>query len=414
MKIIKFLDRFLKYPDKITNFRNVAHIRLEKTNYQQAKRRFLFIIADSGGGHRASANAVKTEIENLIPDSCVYLMPAVDILAHPQRLFSRFIEESYNYALKIGAYWMEPLLFNSVFIMERPFIHQYISLRNSQIIKSFQPEAIVAFVPATQDITYLALRHLKKEKEIPLYTAITDLVSMRENWIIKDQYLSFVPTEQVKDFFASKGIPENKMVVSGLPINPNFYKTSESKEEIRRKYNITQDIFTIMILMGGNGSYSIFNYCNLINQMGLPAQIIACCGKSKSLKRKVTKLAKSTKTPIYVFGFTKEIPELMKMSDLLITKPGPGSIAESISQDLPILIDASNFIMWQERGNAEYIEDNKIGMAFRSITDFHDKLNDLVMNKETYQMIKNNMVKFPKTNATSMIAKAILNPEKQF
>ncbi len=413
MKIINFLDRFLKYPDKITNFKNVAHLRLEKTNYQQAKRRFLFIIADSGGGHRASADAVKTEIENLIPDSCVYLMPAVDILANPQRLFSRFIEESYNYALKIGAYWLEPLLFNSVFIMERPFIHQYISLRNSQIVNSFQPEAIVAFVPATQDITYLALRHLKKEKEIPLYTVITDLVNMRDNWIIKEQYQSFVPTEQAKDFFVSKGIPEKKIVVSGLPINPNFYKISENSEELRKKYKITQNIFTIMILMGGNGSYSIYNYCNLINNMDLPVQIIACCGKSNSLKEKVTKFAKTSKMPIYVFGFTKEIPELMRISNLLITKPGPGSITESISQNLPILIDASKYIMWQERGNAEYIETNNIGMAFRSMKEFSKKLADLVTNKEKYQLIKNNMVNFPKTNSTSMIAKEILNPEKQ-
>ena len=44
MKIINFLDNFLKYPDKITGFKNEAHSLLEKTNYKEAKRKFLFII----------------------------------------------------------------------------------------------------------------------------------------------------------------------------------------------------------------------------------------------------------------------------------------------------------------------------------------------------------------------------------
>ena len=412
MKIINFLDKFLKYPDKLTRFKNEAHYKLEKTNYKEAKRKFLFIIADSGGGHRASANAVKAEIESLIPDSCVFLMPAVDILNTPQRLFSRFIEESYNYALKLGAYWMEPLLFNSVFIMEKPVIFQYISLRNSQVIKNFDPEAVVAFVPATQNISYLALKFLKKEKEVPLYTVITDLVSLRDNWIIKEQYHSFVPTEEAKKFFSSKGIPEEKMAISGLPINPNFYKTTQSKEELKAKYNIKEELFTIMILMGGNGAYIIYRYCKIIEELGLPVQIIACCGKSKSLKAKVEKLAQTVKTPIHVFGFTKEIPELMKMSDLLITKPGPGSMTEGISQSLPMLIDVSSYIMWQERGNAEYVENNEIGMAFRSKKEFTEKLTELVMNKEKYKAIKDNMLNFPKINATSLIAKYILKPEK--
>jgi processive 1,2-diacylglycerol beta-glucosyltransferase len=412
MRIINFLDRFLKYPDKLTRFKNEAHCKLEKINYKQAKRKFLFIIADSGGGHRSTADAVKVEIESLIPDSCVFLMPAVDILATPQRKFARFIEESYNSSIKFGTYWMEPFLFFSVFVMELPFIFQYISLRNSQIIKSFDPELIVAFVPATQNINYLALKYLNKEKEVPLYTVITDMVSMRNNWIIKEQAHSFVPTEQVKDYFAKRGIPENKMIVSGLPVNPNFYKLSESREEIKVKLNISRELFTLMIIMGGNGSYSIYNYCKIIEQLGLPVQIIACCGKSKSIKEKVENFAKTAETPIYAFGFTREIPELMKISDLLITKPGSVSITESISQDLPILIDASNYIMWQEKGNAEYIEANNIGMAFRSKQELTEKLTELVLNKEKYKIIKDNMVSFPKTNSTSIIAKAILNPEK--
>jgi UDP-N-acetylglucosamine:LPS N-acetylglucosamine transferase len=409
VKILDILENTLKYPDKITGFKNQAHALLEKTNYKQAKRKFLFIIADSGGGHRATANAVKAAIENLLPDSCVYLMPAVDILNTPQRLFSRLIEESYNQSIKMGTYWMEPLLFNSVFIMELPVIHHYIALRNAQIIDTFQPEAIVSFVPATQEITYLALCHLKKEKEIPLYTVITDIVSMRHNWIMKEQAYSFVPTEQALAFFSNRGIPKEKMLVSGLPVHPHFYADTASKLEIQSKYNLDQNLFTIMILMGGNGSQSIYKYCKQINDLGLPVQIIACCGKSKTIKAKVEIFAKVSKIPIHVFGFTKDIPELMKVSDVLITKPGSVSIAESITQELPLLIDASSYIMWQEKGNDAYIEQNEIGMAFRTKYELTEKLTKLVAQPECYQAIKNKMTAFPKKNSTQLIANILIN-----
>ncbi|MFN8674422.1 MAG: glycosyltransferase [Candidatus Sericytochromatia bacterium] len=412
MGIINLLDNFLKYPDKLTGFKNHAHARLEKTNYKSAERRFLFVIADSGGGHRTTANAVKAEIESLIPNSCIFLMPGVDILAHPQRVFGRLVEETYNTALKVGAYWVEPFLFKSLSGMELPLMFEYIYLRNSQLIETFNPEAIISFVPATQNISYYALKYLKREKEIPLYTVITDLNSMRDSWIIEDQSYSFVPTEKAKDFFIKLGIKEEKMIVTGLPVNPKFYKKFDNIEELKEKYELKKDLFTIMIIMGGYGSYSIYKYSKLIEELNLPVQIIACCGKSKSLYENVTKLSKESKTPIKVLGFTDKLPELMAISDVIISKPGSVTVVESINQNLPLLIDASNYIMWQEKGNAEYIEENKIGMAFRSETDLSEKIKFLVTNKDKYLEIKNNIVNFPKSNATNFIAKAILEPNK--
>jgi UDP-N-acetylglucosamine:LPS N-acetylglucosamine transferase len=408
MKIMRILDQVLTPSDQLTRFKNEAHRRLEKTNYLTAERRFLFIIADSGGGHRTTANAVKAAILEQMPDACIYLMPAVDILNTPQRLFSRGLEEAYNQAIKMGAYWMEPFLFNSVYMMELPVIHQYIALRNAQIIAEFQPEAIVAFVPATQELTYHALQFLNKAKDIPLYTVITDMVSMRHNWIMPEQAFSFMPTVEAQAFFEQKGIPADKMQVTGLPVHPRFYRVSDSLDSLKQKYGLDPERFTLMILMGANGSQSIYQYCQFIKRLGLPIQIIACCGKSTQLKSQLERFAKGSDLPIHVFGFTREIDELMQVSDLLLTKPGSVSIAESIAQNLPLLIDASNYIMWQERGNDAYIEKHKIGMAFRSRQGLEAILSLLVNQPEKYSAIKTNIQNFPKQNATALIAEHLI------
>lgn len=411
MKLMQILDRCLSPADQLTRFKNEARRQLEKTNYKQAKRRFLFIIADSGGGHRTTANAVKAEILSQLPEACVYLMPAVDILNTPQRLFSRGLEEAYNQAIKMGSYWMEPFLFQSVYIMELPMIHQYIALRNAQIIEEFQPEAVVAFVPATQEITYHALQHLNLADKIPLYTVITDMVSMRHNWIIPEQAYSFVPTVEAKSYFEQKGIPPEKMQVTGLPVHPRFYEDSFKRAELQQRYQLDPERFTLLMLMGANGSQSIYEYCRLIDQLKLPIQILACCGKSSLLKEQLSQYAKKARTPIQVFGFTREIPELMSVADLLLTKPGSVSIAESIARSLPLLIDASSYIMWQEQGNDAYIEKHRIGKAFRSRQGLKALLSLLVNEPEKYAQLKENISRFPKQNATALIARHLIEAQ---
>ncbi|PKL75506.1 MAG: hypothetical protein CVV27_15000 [Candidatus Melainabacteria bacterium HGW-Melainabacteria-1] len=335
-------------------------------------------------------------------------MPAVDILNTPQRLFSRGIEEAYNQAIKMGSYWMEPLLFNSVYMMELPLVHQYIALRNAQIIAEFEPEAIVSFVPATQEITYHALQFLNQAQQIPLYSVITDLISMRHNWIMPEQAFSFLPTDQAQAYFEQQGIPPEKMQVTGLPVHPRFYQPAANLAALKQKYGLDPERFTLMLLMGANGSQSIYQYCKLIDHLGLPIQLIACCGKSTLLKAQLELYAQSSNTPIHVFGFCREIDELMQVSDLLLTKPGSVSIAESIAQNLPLLIDASNYIMWQERGNDSYIEQHQIGMAFRSRQGLKAILSHLLDQPAKYAALKANLQNFPKQNATALIAEHLL------
>lgn len=410
MSIMRALNQLLSPVDQLTGFENMALRRLPSASEREAARRFLFIIADSGGGHRTTANAVKAQLLQQVPDACVYLMPAVDILNHPQRLFSRGIEEAYNKAIQWGAYWMEPMLFNSVYMMELPVIHQYIALRNAQIIDAFQPEAVVAFVPATQELTYHALQFLRKADTVPLYTVITDLVSMRHNWIMPEQAYSFVPTPEARDYFLGQGIPAEKMEVTGLPVHPRFTSPdAQHRSELQQKYGLDPARFTLLMVMGANGSQSIYRYCQQIERLRLPIQIIACCGHSQRLRQQVSALAARSQTPIHALGFTRDMPELMQVADLLLTKPGSVSIAESLSQNLPLLIDASNFIMWQERGNDQYIEQHGLGFAFRSRQGLLARLSQLVQSPADYRALKQRLVDFPKPQAAARITEVLLH-----
>ncbi len=57
-------------------------------------------------------------------------------------------------------------------------------------------------------------------------------------------------------------------------------------------------------------------------------------------------------------GFVNNMEEWMHASDVIITKAGPGTIAESFICGLPVLLNG--FIPGQEEGNIEYVVENQV------------------------------------------------------
>lgn len=59
-------------------------------------------------------------------------------------------------------------------------------------------------------------------------------------------------------------------------------------------------------------------------------------------------------------GFTDNISEWMEASDLLVTKAGPGTIAEAFVKSLPMII--YTYLPGQEEGNMQFVVDNDLGI----------------------------------------------------
>jgi UDP-N-acetylglucosamine:LPS N-acetylglucosamine transferase len=73
--------------------------------------------------------------------------------------------------------------------------------------------------------------------------------------------------------------------------------------------------------------------------------------------------------PLKVIGFTKEIHKLMRAADFLIGKPGPGSIAEAMVRKLPVLIECNAWTLPQERYNAEWVAEKRVGIVLRNFRE---------------------------------------------
>ena len=196
-------------------------------------------------------------------------------------------------------------------------------------------------------------RHIKDIKicDIPLYTYVTD-ITVHEEWITQNTDLYFVGDKTTKNSLVSKGVPAQKIVVSGIPVRQAFKSSfSESEANTNKK---------LLIMGGGLGLIPYANELLKASNDFSSVDITVITGEN-------VKLYKSLKTKyphINVVGFTDNVHEYMLKADLILTKSGGITTFEAIQSETPLYIITP--FLAQEVGNAEFIENENIGRVFWS------------------------------------------------
>ncbi len=109
---------------------------------------------------------------------------------------------------------------------------------------------------------------------------------------------------------------------------------------------------------------------------------------------------------VKVLKFTNQVPELMSISDLVVTKPGGMTTTESLASSLPMLI--INPIPGQEEENAEFLENKGVGIWLKKNDDVSRVLNDLFANPERLSKMKQNTKLLGNINSTKDICEILL------
>jgi UDP-N-acetylglucosamine:LPS N-acetylglucosamine transferase len=109
-------------------------------------------------------------------------------------------------------------------------------------------------------------------------------------------------------------------------------------------------------------------------------QLILICGHNQKLRARLERVTQSPRrAPVFIEGFTKEIPRYMQLADYFIGKPGPGSISEAVFMRLPVIVDCNAWTLPQERYNADWVREQGVGIvlgSFRHVRGAVDRLLD--------------------------------------
>lgn len=98
----------------------------------------------------------------------------------------------------------------------------------------------------------------------------------------------------------------------------------------------------------------------LADTVGSACQVVAICGRNKRLIKRLQDKAYPAGMQVTIQGFVDNMPEWMTACDMIVTKAGPGTIAESFICGLPVLLNG--FVPCQEEGNVPFVVRNKVSI----------------------------------------------------
>lgn len=368
------------------------------------KPRVVFIVCDAGGGHKAAARALTEALHKYYPETYDTASECIENMIGPfGKMFGTIYSGSYNLALQGGHYWLEPVIYGLLNTSSETLQPAGLS-HFRKALKKLAPDFLVLLIHGPHEILDDAM---KLDGHIPNLTVVTDAVSIRPKWVHPHCDQVVVSTPEAQQAVCALGIVPERVKLIGHPIDAGFSEPPRSQVELRRRYFLQPDMFTVMMMMGGTGGRNIYRFSQALIKAGLPVQILACCGSDKHLYDKMQALAKTSPIPIKPYAYTTEIAQLMAASDLLVTKPGPGTVMEAMAMELPMILDDSNYTMWQEKGNVDFVRHRNLGRVISHTREFVPVMRELLAHPEQLQAMKEAVQRNRCDNASASIARLI-------
>ena len=370
----------------------------------------LIFYASYGGGH---LNAAKSIYEFLQQHHSHYQIELIDCMKYVNKTVEKLTTVAYREAAK-KAPWVWGRIYSES--QKGPLAH--ISIRSNKImaikllrlLREKQPDLIISTHPFSSQMC----SYLKRKGKITakIATIMTDFAP-HDQWLVGSDFTDFffVANDKMKNYLVHKGIEKRKVFVTGIPLSDKFLQTYDRKS-ILTSLNLQDEKPNILFFGGGEfglGKSKIFEILDSLIQSSNDIQIIAIAGKNEKMKKKFEEIVEKNKVMnrVKVLSFTKQIPQLMSISDLVVTKPGGMTTTESLACGLPMLM--INPIPGQEEENAEFLESKKVGIWIKKEDYITEILSNLLSDSHQLLEMKQNALRLGHPNSTKDICKILLS-----
>lgn len=348
----------------------------------------LILTASTGEGHNQAANSLADSFK-----SKGYNTVEFDFIKESNKVLNAFVVDGYkllatNWPRFYGNLYRisDAQKFNDKF-MKHAF--RNIEYKVYKLITECNPDIIIGTHPFSVAITS-KLKETKKI-DIPFISVVTDF-KVHYSYIDKNVDAYITASEYTKETILERKIPKNKVFSYGIPIRKDFL--IHCNDIIPPVKNC----FTILIMGGSMGLNAMSRVIKRLIENTHDIKIIVVCGNNKTLKHSLEKKysdnTEYSNIKIEILGFTREIPRLMEMADVLISKPGGLTTSEAIVKRLPMIIPFA--IPGQEQENAEFLADAGAAIKINKIKYINPVVDKLIKNPEIIKNMKYNMANISK------------------
>ena len=367
------------------------------------KKKILIIYASYGSGHKAIANYIAdyfkeqdSNLEIATLDIVTYSMKVVGSIS--QKMSNFFMLRMphvhgmfYNLvSTKIGGDFIDDI---STTIFKNK--------RMEKMITSFNPDIIIAthFFGASL-YHYYTKKNLINAK---LITIITDY-DIIEIWTKFHKDASYVVAGNTflqKDLLKN-GVDKKKIKCFGIPIAPKI-ENGFNKESSLKKYKFSgKKMICLFFGGGGNGSMATIPYIKKLALNNPWLDIIFVAGRNEKSKNIVDDFATNNSlTNVRTIGFATNVPELIELSDFVITKPGGIQLTECLYFGKGVLMIRHSG--GQEIANYKFFESQGYGKYFKTSWGLNNFVMGIKDNPDIIKEFSKNMKKHSNSDSMSKL-----------
>jgi 1,2-diacylglycerol 3-beta-galactosyltransferase len=188
-----------------------------------------------------------------------------------------------------------------------------------------------------------------------------------------------------------------------LPVADKYCKPKGRKSILRKKLGWPLDKPIVLMVGGGDGMGPLGRTAREVDASGLDVGLIIVCGRNQRLKASLE--ADKWENPTLIYGFTRDMPDFMRAADFIVTKAGPGTIAEALNAELPIILYSK--LPGQEDGNVTFVVEEGAGVWAPAPQEVVRTLTRWISRPEERKRVIENCRKAGRPEAARTIAHAI-------
>ncbi len=372
------------------------------------KLKILIITAPYGNGHFAVSNSLievlkeHQNIEYILYDLYTEDYPATT------RFIKKFYLSTYKKGLNQQAYRF--FYYGSDKLFDLKIAKPYVMFGIKKLIKKLEeirPHIILNTFPVS--CTY----SLKAEGfNIPVYTVITDYFA-NTNWISKHTRIHFLAAPSVSMQLRHKGIDKSQYEVTGIPVKPIFYKEYSDEEisHLKNKFKIDENKKIILLVAGAHGV--VPNMKKIISSITSEEniQLLVVCGKNRRLYNRLNRKFGRLKN-LQIFEFVYNMHELMRVSDIMLTKPGGITMTEAANIGIPVILYRP--VYGQELENAIYFSSKRAATIALQEDELVYKALTILNDEELLNDMKHNIKKISIKHSASLIIDTLIRDYQLF
>jgi 1,2-diacylglycerol 3-beta-galactosyltransferase len=366
--------------------------------------KILILFSDTGGGHRAAARAL-TDALRLLDPSCN--ITVADPLIGQGPTVVRRLASLYSPVIRRSRAAWGAVYHTSntrpAFAAIRAVFGPGVRKSVLDLLRKHDPDIVLSVHPLLNHISHQAIR--KSGRPRALMTVITDLVDFHRGWTFSQADLVIAPTELARKVALRRRVPADRVKLLGLPVDLRFRPPAPGeKQALRRRFGLDERRFTVLVMGGAAGVGHLTQQVRTLAWEPYQWQLVVVAGRNEKLRRRLDELRYAT--PTLILGFVDYMPELMRACDMVVTKAGPGAIAEALATGLPLII--TGFLPGQETPNVDYVVDSGFGAYAPKDSDLLDEVRVLAEGGPTWHEMSRKAQELSHPYASSDIARECL------